>query len=122
MVGLTDDPDGSSTDHGFLSIHKYLFGIILFTHQNEFLSLKIIVKNISLLINKDSQDKRTNKTKKTNYIMGLCNNFQRKRQKTVADQTNHSLNDFNIIVVYPSTSMTSCEKGFSSNFLWAQLS
>ena len=39
------------------------------THQNEGISLRIVVKDISLFVNKDIQDKKSNKTKKTNDMM-----------------------------------------------------
>ena len=55
MIGITDEPDDSSTENDFFSINEENFDIIMATHQNEVISLNIIVKDISLLINKDSQ-------------------------------------------------------------------
>ena len=81
IIGLTDGTDGIYTDHESFSIHEYLFDINMATHQNEVIPLKIIAKYIYLLNNKESQNKQSNKSNKTNYIMEPCHTHQRKRHK-----------------------------------------
>ena len=83
VVGLPDEHDGISKDHEFLYIHEYVFDRIMAMHQNEGISPKIIVIDISLFINKDSQNKRYKKTKKTNYIMKTRHTLHINRKKTV---------------------------------------
>ena len=110
LVGIPDEPDGSSTDHKFFSINKYLFDRVLATHQNNGISLNMIVKYISLIINKDIQNKQSNKNKKTNNIMEPGHNFEIKRHKPVVDYNKHSLDNFQLIVVSPSPYLISNKK------------
>ena len=75
MVGLPGETDGGSKDNDFLSIHEYLFHIILAVHKNYGISPKIIVKDISLTVNKYSQYMQSKKTKMKNDMVKPCHNF-----------------------------------------------
>ena len=75
MVGLPGKTDGGPKDNEFLSIHEDLFRIFLAIHQNYGISPKIIVKNISLTINKYSQYMHSKKTKMKNDMVKPCHNF-----------------------------------------------
>ena len=48
LIGNTDHPDGSSTDHEYFCIHDDLFDRILETDQDSDITLKVIHKETSL--------------------------------------------------------------------------
>ena len=52
LIVIPYEPDGSSTDYEYLSIHNDLFGRVLATHNNVDITLKTIDKDTSSLINK----------------------------------------------------------------------
>ena len=51
-------------------------------------------------------------------MMKPRHNLQRKRHKTVVDYYDHSLDDFRIVIVSPSPSLTSCEKYVLTTSFW----
>ena len=55
------------------------FDIIMVTQHNEGITLKTIDKDTSSLINKESQDNQSNKSKDTNDMMETCHTLQRRR-------------------------------------------
>ena len=55
LIGLLNEPDGSSKYHEFFSIREDLFNRIIDTYQNKNIKLNIIGKYLYQLINKDIQ-------------------------------------------------------------------
>ena len=48
LIGNSDHPDGSSTDHEYFCIHDDLFDIVLETEQNSDITLNVIHRETSL--------------------------------------------------------------------------
>ena len=48
LIGNPDHPDGSSNDHEYFCIHDDLFGRILETDQDSYITLKVVHKDTSL--------------------------------------------------------------------------
>ena len=46
IIGNSDSPDGTSTDHEYFFIHNDLFDKIIETDQNEDIALKMIHKEV----------------------------------------------------------------------------
>ena len=53
LIGISDEPYGSSKYHGFFSIHEDLFDRILSTHKNKGIKLNTIGKYLDQIINKN---------------------------------------------------------------------
>ena len=48
LIGNSDFPYGSSTDHEYFCIHDYLFGRILETEQDSDITLNVVYRETSL--------------------------------------------------------------------------
>ena len=94
-----------------------MFGIILTTHYNVGISLKIITKDVSLIIINESSNNECNKTKNNCDIILSHNNLQRNILKTVIYYSNKYFGGFRLIFIDALPKLIDTEKETTPNIL-----
>ena len=106
LIDNLDNPYGTSTNHKYFLIHDDFFDRILATDQNNDIWLNIIPKYVLFKSINDISKDSISKLGKRSEIISPRHTLQRKRQKIVNNYSNKSIDDFKLIVVYPSPKLT----------------
>ena len=119
LFGIPHEPP---TDHEYFAIHEDLFVIIISTHQDVGIKVKTIIKDVSPQTKKECNMEKFIKSKKTIDFTENIHTIQRKSQKTEIDYSNKSLDNFRLVVISPTPTLSHHEKGFISYLVWNQFS
>ena len=107
LIGIRYDP---WTNHKYFTINEIFFNRIIATHQNPDIKLKTISQDVYSQTNKWNNIKKWNKSKKTNNLNETCHILQKKTQKTGINYSNKTLDNFWLIVLLLSLTLSAHEK------------
>ena len=100
LIDNPDHPDIIITYHLYFLIYDDLFDRILGMYQKQFIVLKVISKNVSLMsVNYSSTYLRSKLRKRSNFF-SPHHQLHILQQKTVHDYSKKFVDDFKLIVVY----------------------
>ena len=83
---------------------------ILDTNHNVGIKMKSISKDVSLQTNKEYNMRKLTKSKKIIYFNETCHTIQIKSKKTEIEYSNKSIENFRLIVIYPTPTLSNREK------------
>ena len=101
LTGNPDHPDGTSTHHECFCIHDDLFGRILETDQNYYITLKVLHKELSFSSINDNTSGSISEKNNRSEMVSPRHQLKKKKEKKVHDYSQKQMDDFKQIIVNP---------------------